>query len=1007
MKTSINTYILKPASRLRRIICSVIGSGAGIAGVLILALLWSMVLPFTPRAAASVPTPNPAPPQPNSVPQNTFTIYGPQRFTRDSGPPVNVVENFSLPTNAVAPFTILVENGAPSGSNRISSATIKLNGISLYTSNDFNQNVASLTRTVTLAATNTLEVKLSSAPGSYLTISLMATRAATQPTLDSVTPARTTQGQTLSVTLRGTNTNWIEGQTRASLGGEIAIGGGGFGELGPVTVVNSTTAIASVEVSSTAALDPRTARVVTTPVGGGTEESLSLPESFTVDAATPPGASSSIVSTIAGGAGVSGYVDGNGSQARFQRLSSVAIGPDDAIYVADTGNQRIRVVRGQPDSGGGIVWTVSTLAGNGTAGFADGPGAAAQFNNPQGVAVDAGGVIYVADTANNRIRRIALDGTVSTLAGDGTPGLQNGAGSQARFNAPQGIATDTQGNVYVADTGNSAVRTINAAGSVSTLAGDGTVGSSDSPVARFDGLVGIAVEGQDIYVYLADTGNHRLRRLDGAGTVITVTGAERGFRDGSASQARFAEPSGIAMDGAGKIVIADSFNSLIRSVDPALATNGSNNAVTTLAGTGVRGLTDGAGDVARFSIPRGLAISNSSAIIIADTGNQVLRRILLPPIIHAITPPSARVGDTITIQGERFDGRGPERNVVRFTRSPQNGGGQTFGSVTQATRTALTVVVPNDAVTGPVSVQTEGGTATSPTDFVVNEFPAPVIGDFNPKRGTPGTQVTLTGTNLKVNGNDPAVTFAGSNGTRVPALVNSASATEVRVTVPNGAITGLIDLTHVGGTAATATAFNVDSEQDFQLTVAPSATTAVQGGSGTYVVFITSTQTSFSQLASLTATGLPAGITATFDPAQITAGASSTLTLQLSGTIAPGSYAFTIRGVASVAGNDLERTAGATVSVMAGGQTTLSGRVLSTDNEPLIGVTASLDGRTAMTDAAGSFLLTGITAGNNRPLMVDGRTASSPNKTYPVIIEPANIVAGQANVNPLRSTCPR
>lgn len=104
--------------------------------------------------------------------------------------------------------------------------------------------------------------------------------------------------------------------------------------------------------------------------------------------------------------------------------------------------------------------------------------------------------------------------------------------------------------------------------------------------------------------------------------------------------------------------------------------------------------------------------------------------------------------------------------------------------------------------------------------------------------------------------------------------------------------------------------------------------------------------------------------------------------------------------MASVGGSDLEHTAGATVNVMAGGQTTLSGRVLSTDSEPIMGATASLDGRTAMTDAAGSFLLSGVTAGSNRPLMIDGRTASSPNRTYPIILEPATIVAGEANVVP-------
>jgi RHS repeat-associated protein len=1014
MKTSILQHLLERA----RSICSRVplidwnrtnqeeelaparpNSRAAIAGLLIFALTWSLVLPFRAQAAPGPVTKTNAPAnaERSSITQGTetFNVYGPQRFTRLTGQAVNVVQNFSLPADANAPFKIVVENGAPEGSNRVSSATIKLNGADLYTPSDFNQNVSSLTKAVTLTANNTLDVKLTSATGSYLTITVTATRNATQPALTSVTPAHTTQGQILSVTLQGTNTHWVAGQTRASLGGEVAVGGAGYGESGPVTVVNSTTAIAAVVVSPTAALEPRMVQV-STPLNGGTFESVSLPAAFTIDAATSPGTASTTVTTIAGGAGTSGYTDGNGPDARFKNLSSIAVGPDDTIYVADAGNQRIRMVR--PSTGNTpTAWIVSTLAGNGTAGFADGSAAVAMFNNPQGIAVAPNGLVYVADTANNRIRRISADGTVTTLAGDGTPGLQNGSGVQARFNAPQGIAVDSDGNVYVADTGNAAVRKIDAAGTVTTLAGDGSVGSNDSPGARFDGLVGIAVEGQNIYVYLADSGNHRIRRLDVSGTVITVTGAERGFKDGSASQARFAEPSGIAIDSDGQIVIADAVNSLIRSVDPDLAASGSNQAVTTLAGTGIRGLTDGAGNVARFFMPRGLAISNSSAIIVADTGNQVLRRVLLPPIIHTLVPASGRVGDTIQIHGARFDARGPERNVVRFTKS---GGGTTFGSVTQATHTVVTVIVPADAASGPLTVATEGGSATAPTDFVVNNFPAPVITDFNPKRGTPGTQVTLTGSGLKVDANEPAVTFAGNNGSRVPALVNSSSATEVRVSVPNGAFTGVIELSHAGGTASTATAFIVDTEQDFQLTVAPSTTIAVQGGTGTYVVYVTSAQDTFSQLASLSATGLPAGITATFSPAQVTAGANSTLSVQLSGTISPGSYPFTIHGAAGIAGNNIERTAGATLNVMAGGQTTLSGRVLSTDNEPIIGATASLDGKTAMTDAAGSFLLSGITAGTNRPLMIDGRTANSPNKTYPVIIEPANIVAGQANINP-------
>lgn len=1004
MKTIILERIFNPVierARRRAVRTSAFGLRRSLAWLLIFSILLLPIPPLFARANTNLSDKpvSRGTVKPAAQAAETFVVFGPRRFTRSNGSPVNVVAPFTLPADAVAPFSVQLVNGDADGSNRVSSADIKLNGAALFTSSSFNQTVGTLNKSVTLSASNTLEVKLKSSPGSYLTISFTATRAANpQATLTSVAPARATQGQTLNVTLHGTNTHWVAGQTTASLGGEVSVGGAAAGQPGPVTVTDANTAIAEVVISPTAALEPRTARVVAQTGSGA--ETVVLANAFTVDAATPPGSSASQVSTIAGGAGLQGFADGPASQARFRKLTGVAVGADETIYVADTGNQRIRVVRQQPDSTGALVWIVSTLAGDGQAGYVDGPGNSARFTNPQGIAVDSSGVVYVADTANNRIRRIAPDGTVTTLAGDGTAGLQNGTGTGARFNAPQGVAVDNQGNVYVADTGNSAVRVINPGGEVQTLAGDGTVGSNDSPSARFDGLMGVATDGASVYVYLSDTGNHRIRRLDPSGAVITIAGAERGFADGSASRARFAEPSGIATDGAGKLVVADGINSLVRLVDPELAANNSPQAVWTLAGTGGRGLTNGAGDVARFLTPRGVAVAPSSAIFVADTGNHVLRRIQLPPVITELAPPSGRPGDTITIIGARFDGRATTRNTVRFTRSAQAGGGQTVAQVTVATRTQLSVIVPADAATGPVTVETEAGTATSPSDFVISTFPAPVISDFTPKHGPVGTEVTLTGTALKVTTSDPVVTFAGANGIRLPALVQSATATQVRVIVPNAALSGLIELTNAGGTATTAGLFAVDAPQDFTLTVAPSTATAVQGSSATYVLYLTSGQVNFSQMANLTVTGLPAGVTASFSPAQITAGANSVLTLQLSGTLAPSSYSFTVRAVANVEGSDQTKTAGATLNVISAGQTTLSGRVLSTEKEPIIGATVSLDGRTATTDAAGAFLLSGITAGPARPLMVDGRTASAPNRTYPIILEPAAIVAGQANVVP-------
>jgi YD repeat-containing protein len=824
-----------------------------------------------------------------------------------------------------------------------------------------------------------------------LTINGNGTLKGTAGALTSINPTTAVQGQTLTVTLQGINTHWIAGQTRASFGGEIAVGGAAEGEFGNIQVLSSSSAVATLVVSPTAALAPRTVRV-TTPVAGFSEGAVEvLIDAFTVTANPAPGAGTATVSTLAG-SGVAGLTDGNSTQAQFRNPAGIAAGANDSLYIADAGNHSIRKIAADG--------TVTTIAGNGTAGFADGSATAARFNNPQGVAIDANGIVYVADTGNHRIRRIAADGAVTTLAGDGTAGLTNGQGAQARFNAPQGIAADNSGGLYVADTGNNVVRYISATGDVSTIAGDGTVGAGDAP-ARFNSPVGVAFDGTTLFVYLADSSNHRIRRLTQGGSVITIAGAGRGFADGTATQARFADPSGIAIDGAGKLIVTEATNSLLRMVDVVKATSGAAGAVTTIAGTGERGLTNGAGNIARFNMPRGVVVMPSSAMIVADTGNNLLRKITLPPAISSFNPVQSQTGQTITINGERFDGRAPVNNIVKFARSAQAGGGTTQAQVVSATRSQLTVLVPQDATTGNVTVQTEGGTAVSATVFTVAVAP-PVISDFNPKRGAVGTQVTLFGNDLMVGAATPAVTFAGANGARLNALVNSANASQVCVTVPNAAVTGIIQLTNANGSAVTSQAFVVEGGAlDYQLTLAPTVAVAVQRTNATFVIYATASSSSFSQLIRLSVSGLPAGVTATFEPEQITGGATSTLKLNLANAnLAAGNYPFTISGNALVDGSDMIRTAAGSLTVVAAGQTTLSGRVMSTDNEPVIGATVSLDGKTATTDAAGSFLLVGIIAGVDRPLMVDGRTASAPNRTYPIILEPATIAANQANINP-------
>jgi len=275
---------------------------------------------------------------------------------------------------------------------------------------------------------------------------------------------------------------------------------------------------------------------------------------------------------------------------------------------------------------------VSTLAGN-TQGFVDGPGTAARFDNPFGVAVDGSGNVYVADPFNDRIRKITAAGVVSTLAGNGTSGLVDGAGTVAQFRGPAGVAVDGSGNVYVADSGNNAIRKITAAGVVSTLAGNGTLGLVDAAgtAARFRTPVGVAVDGSG-NVYVADMNNNSIRMITAAGVVSTLAGAGffgAGFVDAAGINARFRFPQGVAVDGSGNVYVADTDNMLIRKITAGV--------VSTLAGGNqMQGLVDAAGTAARFRFPQGVAVDGSGNVYVADISNHSLRKVTAAGVVSTV-----------------------------------------------------------------------------------------------------------------------------------------------------------------------------------------------------------------------------------------------------------------------------------------------------------------------------------------------------------------------------------
>jgi len=312
---------------------------------------------------------------------------------------------------------------------------------------------------------------------------------------------------------------------------------------------------------------------------------------------------------------------------------------------------------------------VGTLAGDGRLGARDGAAAQAQFADPYGLALDPHGALYVSDGGDNdRIRVLRTDGTVATLAG-GIEGFQDGQGAAARFDTPSGLALDATGNLYVADTGNHAIRKVTPEGVVTTLAGNGRPGWRDGPgaQAQFDGPMGVAIDAQG-RVIVADTYNDRIRAVSPDGTVTTLAGgAAPGDVDGPGAQARFDTPCAVLVDARGRIVVADTLNDALRAIDaagnvttiaraapeapakwllhrPASLAQARDGAlfVGTLTGIVTRIETDG-GTQALYGLeehglvrPTGLAVGHGSRLLVADAASSRLH--VLAPQAAASAP---------------------------------------------------------------------------------------------------------------------------------------------------------------------------------------------------------------------------------------------------------------------------------------------------------------------------------------------------------------------------------
>jgi sugar lactone lactonase YvrE len=352
--------------------------------------------------------------------------------------------------------------------------------------------------------------------------------------------------------------------------------------------------------------------------------------------------------TLAGTANATGSADGKGPAAQFNGPEGVAVDGSGNVYVADRYNNIIRKI-----AQGGVVTTLAGTAG--VSGSADGTGAAAQFKGPIGIAVDASGTVYVADTGNFTVRKITAGGVVTTLAGTArTAGSADGTGPAAQFEAPLCVAVDGSGNVYVTDSLSNTIRKITPGGVTSTLAGTADArGSADGtgPAAQFSSPSGIAVDG-DGNVYVADMYNCTIRKItpDGVTTTVAGTPGKAGSSDGIGSAALFFEPFGVAADASGNLFVTTPELNIVQKITPGRV-------VTTIAGiVAYRGSADGTGPAAQFEYPDGVAVDGSGNVYVADSNAGTVRTGF--PVVQS--PATVSLGNL----NQRYDGTAKSVSVV-------------------------------------------------------------------------------------------------------------------------------------------------------------------------------------------------------------------------------------------------------------------------------------------------------------------------------------------------------
>jgi sugar lactone lactonase YvrE len=347
-------------------------------------------------------------------------------------------------------------------------------------------------------------------------------------------------------------------------------------------------------------------------------------------------ASGTDIITTHAGTGVAGFSGDSGQATAARLFSPDGVDVDGAgnVYIADFGNHRIRKV----DPAG----VITTFAGTGVAGFSGdtGQATAARISFPRAVTSDAAGNVYIADLGNHRVRKVDTAGVITTVAGTGVAGFSGDTGqaTAARLNAPRDLAVDAAGNLYIVDALNHRVRKVDPTGVITTFAGTGVAGFSgdtgQATLAQLNNPSGIDVDAAG-NVYIGDTGNHRVRKVDPTGVITTFAGTGVAGFSGDTGQATLAQvnnPRDVALDGAGNVYFVDAFNNRVRRVAPS-------GIITTVAGTGVPGFSGDTGQasLARLNNPVGVAADAAGNVFIGDQDNHRVRKVSTVPPTASFT----------------------------------------------------------------------------------------------------------------------------------------------------------------------------------------------------------------------------------------------------------------------------------------------------------------------------------------------------------------------------------